>query len=199
MQFFADADYDRILDLQPPSNVRFTDGRDIEAYFQSESCILKMCSIGFPSFPEASAKKILPWAKDVIRPIGMLRIVSARRQMELPFQNTFERHGLDHFLNGKGLDAHLNFDQLLQTLLQNAGISLSKKEEVSLLFQNETRLLSEQTDTEIVHGKDFYMGVSAILNVDTKQVERLLHLSADISAIKGFPNIVATENWISGQ
>jgi hypothetical protein len=49
VNFFADADYDRILGMSTPENVTLTDWRDLEAYGLSRECLSKLVVLGLAS------------------------------------------------------------------------------------------------------------------------------------------------------
>ena len=123
--FFADADYDRIFAREPQKNVVLTDGRDLESYGLTVSCIEHLCVRGLAMDEEAAAP-LFGQVISVARPIGILRVASERANMKLPFQRTLERRGLGRFVSVNEGGAQLDMDRLVSTALQNAGISLSE-------------------------------------------------------------------------
>jgi hypothetical protein len=193
--FFADADYDRVLGRKEPSNVVLTDGRDLESYGLTQACFKRLCVRGI-GMDEAAAEPVFGHVVEVTRPIGELRVASTRANLELPFQRTFERRGLRRFLLGDKLDIRVNVDKLISTLLQNAGISLARKEEVVELLQRENETLAEIGNDQIVHGKDFTRALASFLELDEEQIERLLFLSMDFPEVASRPNIAQVHGWV---
>jgi Protein of unknown function (DUF4435) len=193
--FFADADYDRILGRGEPSNVVLTDGRDLESYGLTQACFKRLCVRGI-GMDETAAKPVFDHVVEVTRPIGMLRVASTRAQLELPFQRTLERRGLRRFLLGDEFDARVDIEKLISTLLQNANLSLAKKGEVGKLLQRENEALRDIGHDQIVHGKDFTRALACCLDLDEKQIERLLFLSMDFPEIASRPNIAQVQGWV---
>jgi len=190
--FFADADDDRILGRKEPANVVFTDGRDLESYGLTQACLICLCVRGI-GMDEVAAEAVLNRVVAVTRPIGVLRVASARADLKLPFQRTFEaRRDLRRFLIGDSLD----IGRLVSTLLQNAGISLAKTDEVGELLRQETDRLSGVGHDQIVHGKDFTRALATFFGLDDGQAERLLFLSIDFADIASRPNIAQVRGWM---
>ncbi len=193
--FFADADYDRILERRQPSNVVLTDGRDLESYGLTQACVKRLCVRGV-GMDEAAAEPVFDHVVKVTRPIGMLRVASTRARIELPFQRTFERRSVRKFLRGDQLDARVDVNKLISTLLQNAGLSLARTGEVVGLLQQRNETLIDIGHDQIVHGKDFTRALACCLGVDEEQSERLLFLSMDFREIASRLNIAQVHGWI---
>ena len=194
--FFADADCDRILGHKEPSNVVLTDGRDLESYGLTQGCLTHLCVQGL-GMDEVGAGPVLGRVVEVTRPIGILRIASQRVDLKLPFQRTFEKRGLGRFLCGNKIDAHVDVDKLISTLLQNAGISLSRTGEIVELLRQEKEMLENIGHDQIVHGKDFERALASFFDLDEEQIERLLFLSMNLSEIALHPNIAQVRGWMT--
>ena len=85
IQCFADADCDRVLNRPTPARVWLTDGRDLEGYVFTVDCLAKILQIAL------GADSVVP--SDLLteiyargRAVGVLRIMSERTALELPFQ-----------------------------------------------------------------------------------------------------------------
>jgi hypothetical protein len=190
--FFADADCDRILGRKEPTNVVLTDGRDLESYGLTQACLMCLCVRGI-GMEEVAAEAVLNRVVDVTRPIGVLRVASARADLKLPFQRTFEaRRDLRRFLVGDDLDV----GRLISTLLQNAGISLARTQEVVELLRQENDRLTEVGHDQIVHGRDFTRALAYFFGLDEEQAERLLFLSIDFAEVASRPNIAQVSCWM---
>lgn len=193
--FFADADCDRILGRKEPSNIIFTDGRDLECYGLTRACLKRLCVRGV-GMDEVDAESIFDRVVKVTRPIGMLRVASTRADLELPFRRTFEKRGLRRFLLEDKSDVSVDVDKLIATLLQNAGISLARREEVAELLRTENERTAEFAHDQIVHGKDVTRAIASFLKLGEEQIEPLLFLSMEFSEIELRPNIAGVHRWI---
>ncbi len=193
--FFADADCDAILCRSSPGKVIFTDGRDLESYCLTETCLVRLAMTGFKK-DHAEATQVLPWVVAIARPIGLLRIAAERQGLSLPFQRTFERN-FARFITGVRFAASLDETRLVSVLLQNASISLSRVAEVGELLADEARALARRQDHEIVHGKDFIRSLAWLFAAREDQVEPMLFLSLDYVGVRTLPNIQAVEAWIT--
>lgn len=203
VRFFADADGDRLLNNSVPENVWLTDGRDLEGYAQSPANVQQICSRGFPEIPAGRFEVIQLWTTGITRSIGVLRTVSARLNLDLPFQRTLQGNGrqnrLKRFLIGSGIGAHLDLEKIGTTLLQNASIPLPQLQEVMDQYNTEKERLSSYKDLQVVHGKDYLLGLSVALNIDVAQTERLLFTNLDYNSVLKFPNINRTKEWVLNQ
>lgn len=193
--FFADADSDRILGRKEPSNVVLTDGRDLESYGLTRACFKRLCVRGV-GMDEVAAELVFDRVVKVTRPIGTLRVASMRAELELPFKRTFEKRDLRRFLLDDKSDVSVDVDKLISTLLQNAGISLARREEVFELLREENETLVEIAHDQIVHGKDFTRALASFLALDEDQIERLVFLSMDFLEVALRPNIAEVHSWI---
>jgi len=121
IQFFVDADFDRILKRKVPTNVSFTDYRDLEGYFLSEPCLEKVIQL-YIHRTDLEAKDLLSLICRIGREIGFLRLLSTIEEMKLPFQRT----SVVKYLRGENLQISVQGSSYLRALLQNAGISLAE-------------------------------------------------------------------------
>ncbi len=175
-----------------------TDGRDLESYGLTRSCIEHMCVRGI-AMDEVAAASVFDQIIGVTRPIGTLRVAAARANMQLPFQRTLERRGLSKFVSVNNEGAQLDMDRLVSTMLQNAGISLARLSEMVSLQRSEEENLALLDHDQVVHGKDFVRALACLLKLDEGQIERLLFLSMDESKIVLRPNIARVQTWILDQ
>ena len=195
--FFADADYDRLLGREHPSNVVLTDGRDLESYGLTPAVLAQLCTIGMGT-NEATGPQVFDRIVEVTRPIGLLRIASTRVYLKLPFQRTFEsRGGIRRFLQGKKLGARLDMSRLITTLIQNSELSLAKVVEIGELLSQEIVTQAQVAHDQIVHGKDFMRSLAFFLDLDVEQAERLLFLSLNFAVITSRSNIALVRKWIT--
>ncbi len=149
IRLFVDADWDRLLSRSVPPAVWMTDHRDLEGYVLRAECVDKVLRLGIAT-NHGVAKDLLKVVNEQGRRLGILRLVSELDSLSLPFQRTRLRRYLD-LRDGR---VHLRFNPYLQTLLQNANISLSRFEEVCGRLEVVAEQYAAISDSEIVHGKD---------------------------------------------
>lgn len=192
--FFADADYDLILGNEIPTNVVLTDGRDLESYALTPKAFRRLAMRGLAGSQEY-AETLLSWVISVTRPIGLLRIASARNSLDLPFAHSFLR-GISRFLVGAKLAAVLEVDGLLRALLQNAKISLSRITEIKRQLESEIDRQLAVTDSRVVHGKDLVRSLSWLFGSTEGQTEAMLFLCVDTEEICRQPNFFKARKWV---
>lgn len=194
--FFSDADADRILTRTINSNVRLTDGRDLESYAISANCLRHLCDTCFPQTAE-HPDGLLEQINRIGRPLGILRVVSARSDLRLPFQRTLGDR-LSRFLNVSNGNLILDFDHLLLTLLQNAGIA-RRIDEIRALCAAESVALEGVQDSQLVHGGDLIDLLAIKFHVGSEEMRRHLHMCIQMekALVAAFPNIVATNGWLA--
>jgi hypothetical protein len=198
LQFFADADFDRLLQRKIPNNMILTDGRDLESYFFVGNCCEHVCGVVRPSEPNGHA--ILErLVTSIARPLGLLRLASARHGLKLPFKKTLSKRGLDRFVVANGINHELDIDVVVRTLLQNAGQSLSETADVLLHYENEVLAQTGVDNNQIVHGKDLARLIAWKFDIPQSFAENfiMLALVAEVAAIRGQPNIQVAAAWLN--
>jgi hypothetical protein len=195
VSFFADADNDRVLQVPKPENVTLTDGRDLESYALSEHCMIRLCFLGIGA-SEIEAAGLLPVIAAVTRPIGVLRILSARERIGLAFQRTLRERRIRRFLRGDYLGITLDIERLMSALLQNSHISLTQKDAFLERLTAETERCSGFGDHQIIHGKDFIAALASIFDMPPETMEKFVFACIDIGEVRRFPNVQAVEDWI---
>lgn len=196
VRFFADADCDRILKISLPSNVFLTDGRDLESYALITDIAKDVCSTC--TTDENSNAIIDELIADVARPIGVLRITSARRELMLPFQKSIHSGKTPRFLTATATGLALNLAKLLEILLQNAGMSLSHFTNILGEYEKETVALEAEADYELVHGKDLIRIMAIAFDLSNEHCSDLIALAMryEIDVIRALPNLRAAETWV---
>jgi hypothetical protein len=198
IRFFTDADFDRLLGIALPGNVILTDGRDLECYAITESCLERICRICFPAC-EHTGTELIRDIRSTMRPIGILRILSNQRGLKLPFRKTFERD-FSRFIRLQA-DGSPTVDMatLVQVLLQNAGISLARQSEILQLHQQASAAYAHIADTQVIHGKDLLRFLGWRFDVSSDEAERHLFMSAsnELGRIQAQQNILATRRWLT--
>lgn len=195
IRFFADADYDEILDNPIPTNVITTDGKDLESYAINCECIDYLIDIGFASLSDRLKNSYYDLCK-IARPLAYLRILSERNQLDLPFQRTLEDGKMAKYIDLK--DFSLKVQPLIRSLLPNCGMSLSRLDEISGFYAEEMRAQSTRPSEKLIHGKDFIQ-ILALHTRDTAEAaDRYLFLTISRfkNEIRRMPKIGMAENWI---
>lgn len=198
IHFVADTDADRILNKRVKQNITLTDGRDLESYALSPSCLGHLCDTAFPISGITQAELLLQ-VSTILKPIGILRIVSDRHGLRLPFQQTFERqNGLSRFITGTGPTAQLDLQRLVTVLIQNSSHQLNIIQTVLTDFERESVALAATPIEQTVHGKDLLRLLAWRFGVSVLEIERLLFVSIklDVQRILQLPNIGIIQNWL---
>lgn len=173
IRFLADADFDRIFRRAIRPNVWLTDPRDMEGYLLRADCIDKVWRLGLGR--EVNAAALIESVAVAARTLGAMRLLSRERQLELPFQRTVTRKRVTASATG----VTINRSALLGTLLQNADVSLSCREE---LLERTSELEGDPPDPEddVLHGKDCLVLLAEVLavhGVSRDDAERMLWVS----------------------
>ncbi|TGV40432.1 hypothetical protein EN829_003795 [Mesorhizobium sp. M00.F.Ca.ET.186.01.1.1] len=118
IMFFADADYDLLLNKKPPGNVLLTDRRDIEGYIFNERAIGKILRLSLCTTEES--KPLFNAIISICKRVAAIRVFSEERGLKLPFQDT----NLKRYIS-KGTNPMLDEGAYIKALMQNGEISLS--------------------------------------------------------------------------
>jgi len=195
IRFFADAVCDRLLARERLETVILTDGRDLESYTLSNSCFEKLWLTGVAG-AVGEDKKLLSSVINLAKPIGILRVVSEKYQMNLPFQRLFEK-GWKRFLTGNRFDRTLDFKKLMRTLLQLKHNSLKDYDDLNRIFETENDSFNQFDSIQIIHGKDLIGILEVLLSIDRQLVETMLYLSLNYDEVRFYPNIMQVVTWIT--
>lgn len=204
VKFFADADHDRLLERSVPSSVILTDTRDRETYLLSQDGIASLCETGFNRDAQFSAETY-GLVRTLLRPVGIVRVMSERNGENLPFQQTCNPESdpgkVRRFWNRNGRITTLNLSQFLSVLLQNAQRSLSDKDRLEAAVAQEQKNLSELDDDQIIHGKDLvaFVGWRFQCTYDAAQACVNLALCQHNARFLDRPNLRAAVGWIRQQ
>jgi hypothetical protein len=157
LKCFADADWDRLLARTAPANVWLTDTRDLEGYTLRKECVEKVLRLGLAT-ERFDAEAVLTSVLRAAREVGVLRVLSVRQNLRLPFQRTdLSRHiGV---ANG-GVSIRPGY---LRALLQNAGIGLGQLARVQADLGELAQELADVPDGQLVHGKDAFCMLERVL------------------------------------
>jgi hypothetical protein len=194
--FFADADYDRLLNVPSASNVVLTDGRDLESYFFLAQCLDHLCNSFHPG--QSSAQQFYSLIEAIARPIGILRIASQRAKLELPFKGTLQNR-LSKYIVANADGTHdLDVDRLIQALLQNSNRSLSELAEVKGKFVEECLAQNGVSNFQIVHGKDLARLIAWRFHIAESFAGQvlILALSGGLSSIRASNNVSHVSQWL---
>ena len=148
IRMFADADCDRVLGRTVPKRVWLTDNRDLEGYVLRIECIDKVLRLGIAT-DKITAELLLRAIKKHCRRLGILRLLSERDSLKLPFQTT----NLKRFIKLSNGELNLDFDGYFRALLQNASISLKQFKSLHERFVELECCYENTPDIELIHGK----------------------------------------------
>jgi hypothetical protein len=161
IRFVADADFDRLLGQNVPQNVWLTDTRDLDGYLLSVVSIEKLMKLALGECICDPGKIQLAVLK-ACRPLGVLRFVSNDENLKLPFQKTKIQKIIHWDLRRSKIT--LNLQRHIQSLLQNAGISLRAAAKIRESMDVATERFRDRADHELVHGKDAIGVIAELLN-----------------------------------
>ncbi len=195
--FFADADIDRLLGRHPPSNVWFTDYRDMEGYVLDVPCVDKVLRVGFAS-DLPTAEELLSEIWRVARSLGLLHVVSEENGLRLPFQRTECTRYVDI-----ERPCRLNFrmESYVQALLQNAALSITKRDDVLALLDTVGRRLANVPDCQVVHGKSAFAllrkTIRCLFVKDCGNADYVLWTSFDRSSVPQYASLSRVVAFLS--
>lgn len=193
---FADADFDRLFGRTVPATVWLTDARDLEGYVLCAECLDKVIRMGIGS-ETISAEEILNLVRGPARSIGILRILSEKDSLRLPFQNT----QLDRHARYVEKSFVFRFDDYLRALLQNGGVSLTRLSSIRERLSRISEEFKNVPDSEVIHGKDAFCLLAAALapfKLKPDHVESLLWTSFDRALVKEKSNLDAVSSFLRG-
>ncbi len=196
IRMFADADFDRLLARAVPNRVWLTDHRDMEGYFLRKECIDKALQLGIAT-ERVSAVELLATVQRHGRCLGLVRIMSEIDGLSLPFQATRLRRYL-HFERGQ---IELDFDEYLQTLAQNAGISLTGLDQLRERLSELAVRFASAPDSEVIHGKDALCIIEVALSkfgVAQGEAARLVCTSFEAHFIERGSTLEAVVRYLRG-
>ncbi len=173
LRVLVDADHDRLLARSLPPNCWRTDLRDLEGYFLRIECIERLWRLAVRR--DVDAEKILTSVMAEAAKIGVLRLLSDRDGLALPFQAT----DLGKRVTASKEQVSVDLDALLRALLQNARIGLDRHQEIKGLYAELARS-EPQPSCDLVHGHDCVTLFGEILaqhGVSRVEADRLLRLS----------------------
>lgn len=184
-RFFVDSDNDRLLNTHHSNSVLLTDYRDLESYCFSQACITSLLDRGMAKVDTSDVPQIISSLSNICRKIGLLRFISERDQLSLPFSKTFEKNGRKKFNKANAC----NEDKLVTTLLQNSGLGLSQKDSV-LDRLSQVEASHATIDCKyIVQGKDWTFFLADLISVPSDIIESLIFLALDYNSVKQEPQI----------
>lgn len=196
VHFFADADVDRILGIALSENVSLTDGRDLESYGLSVNCLNEICATGLSR--DDDARMVLRFVREISRPIGVLRVASARANLNMRFQHTLTDKTVRKFVVRQDGACRLDLPRLVNNLLQNSNISLRESPRIMSLHIEEESRQAVLADAELIHGKDFIRCLAMYFDDTSEHMEALLFMAirCSIDQIRQCRNIEFVEGWV---
>lgn len=196
IHYFLDADNDNLLGVVRGENVTLTDGRDLETYVLIDQVFERLCKSGASETPkEALATKVA--VTETVRRVGVLRLVSERNGMKLPFQKTFPDGTLSRFFKKRGEVISLKVAGMFDALAAEAGLSHREKQSVAQLFGKEEQGIAAKHNRDIVHGKDLVAFIAWYFEIPYDIAAGLVRLAmaAEIAFVRKEPCVRLVEQW----
>ena len=195
--YFLDADNDNVLDVEHRNNVSVTDCRDMEAYALIDQVFERLCRQGASENQrECDLTKVA--VRNTIRRVGILRVVSARLEINLPFRAVLADGALSRFLRKRGDVYDLRLQGLIDALGNQGNLSHAAKGATLEALAAEEERLSGLPDHVVVHGKDLGAFTAWYFNVPQNVSLGMIRLaiSAEIEVIRNQPRIAEVERWV---
>ena len=196
LKFFADADFDRLLNRPTLPHVWLTDGRDLESYLLNETCLCTAIRLGVNT-DSITGSQLLKIIKSIGRQLGLLRAISERDSYNLPFQRT----KLARFLTVKRCTVTLDLNRYLASLLNNADPRISLRTRDIILTQLQAAEIdyAKWDDFQIIHGKDLIcLFECALKNYGApKHCDGYLWLALDKAALENYAQLKKVKNFLT--
>lgn len=193
IMFFADADYDVLLERSLPGNLLVTDRRDIEGYVFSEISVDKILKLSLNS--NNSANPIFRSVMRICRKVAAIRIYSEEKGLKLPFQET----NLKRHISKIGSN-ELDSKAFVRSLFQNANLSISGVDEfLEKVGITESKIASID-ELQYIHGKDVLNSAERIFHIHgirEGEIERLLWAAVERPDYELYPNLKATIEYMT--
>ena len=192
---FADADWGGILGERVPRNVWLTDTKDMEGYLLCTECIEKVLRLVVQR-EDIDAGAMLAEALSVARVTSVLRLVSIREQLNLPFSTSkLHRH-----LTVTSSKAALDLKKFVLTLLNNSDRTAGECDGV---LDKHGQLCEEYRgvdDLQITHGKDAIVVIGELLaqyRVPRAEVTNLMWISFERALADRWANLSTVVTYLS--
>jgi hypothetical protein len=171
IRFMADADRARLTAEAVPGNVWLTDLRDLEGYVFQPMCVEKALMLG-ANVAGIDADALVENIGRLGRRLAALRSLSVQEELRLPFQEL----DLYRYVSVNAAGVEVDHERVLRVLMQNAGISLSRFDELIEAWLREEGALEEVPVEQLVHGKDTmcllgeFLGLYGVSRADAQKV-----------------------------
>jgi hypothetical protein len=198
LKFFIDADNDHHVCATYDDNVVTTDFRDLESYVLLDDILKHMCVVGAgESDREYEITKAASSA--LTRPVGILRVTSARHSYNLPFQHTFRAGSIKRFFKKRGSDYSIIIDNVIDALVNNVEHVAVNRADIRASYDNEERTLADIADRKIIHGKDLVAFFAWYYDITLDIASGLVRLAlgAQINVVRQQPNIATLHGWLA--
>jgi hypothetical protein len=193
---FADADWDRLLGRRTPDNVWLTDPRDLEGYtlrVEVLEKVLQLAAVTDAVTPDEMLREVFREG----RRLGVLRLVSERSGLGLPFQRT----PLRRYVVGRRGRVEVRLPQYMRALLQNGGISIARLREIAAWVDEMAAEMAAVPDGELVHGKDAFCLIErALEGLGFREGDcgKAMWTSYEKGYVKTNTNLVAVLEYLRG-
>lgn len=195
LRFLVDRDFDPFIGKKCPRNTWQTDTPDMEGYLLATATLSKILRISFGAGTK-DAEALFSDIIDICRQLGILRVVSLRKDMNLPISNTKKSKAIAR----KGRTVAFDFDRFVTAVLQEAHISLSERDSVLAEYRQIKKEFHTTPSLQLVRGKDF-MDVGTIvfrrMSLETRELSRILWAALDRSIVQHFQSLAQVVAYLS--
>lgn len=199
LNFFIDADNDHALGAPPIQRVWLTDGRDLESYCLDPKVFETVCVTGC-GLSQTETNGLLTAITQVVRPLSVLRVLSARDKLNLPFRSCYPEDRLRSVFKKKGTSMSLALLPIVLSLLQHKHGNGGSASKVLADHTNITSHLSPLSDNLIVHGKDLTAFLAKFTGVEFRVISGIMRLAlhGNVEVLLTKPNFSTVAAWLIG-
>jgi hypothetical protein len=193
IMFFADADYDVLLERPLPRNLVVTDKRDLEGYTFNEISIDKILRLSLNS--TNSADPIFRSIIEICKKVAWLRILSEENGLQLPFQET----NIKKYIS-REFRYELDVAKFTRALMQNAGMSLSLIGDILEDLKKVEKRMASVEASVYIHGKDVLAvsdKVFRLHGLHEGEIEKLLWAAIERPDYTRYPNLKAAIEYMT--
>jgi hypothetical protein len=194
IRYFADADYDRLLNRTVPENGWLTDVRDLEGYALWTGCPEKAVRLG-ASRSMSDARSALRQSVAAARRVAYVRVADVLAGWQLPFQRFAARR------RSRVRDGTLEFAEQAWIMTLVAECSPRPElEDVRAAIRQAEADHASTPDEQLVHGKDvvgFLTEFMAGFGVGRADAHRLLWSALERRIIRRYRNLGEVIQYLS--
>lgn len=193
---FVDADQDRHLGiLEELVNGWFTDHRDLEGYVLTIDNLDTGLRLGC-SLQNPAAENVFNQMTKAAVTIAAIRLASARLQLKLPISSG---KWISQLSSDKYGNLKMNLSSIIQSLMQEADVSLKRLDEVTRAVTEADEELQQVDVRHVIHGKDCMRILTkqlAEFGIKVDSASRIMWSTFRRDVIMQYPSLAAAVGFL---